>query len=115
MDALYYYTGKLVWLGLALLALWLVIEVIIGFITAVSWARWVYFSAKKHGHSLRWLRLPESFVVQWFGFIGYRNCGSVTISSREGGIWRGIGDWSVGMGRIEVAPFDPEPSELPRT
>jgi len=113
MDVLFYYTGKLVWLGLALLAIWLAIEVIVGFANAVSWARWTYYRAKKHGHPLRWLRFPEAFVREWFDLIGYRNRGRVTMSSSDGGLWRGIGDWTVGMGPVEVAPFDPEPSEVP--
>jgi hypothetical protein len=114
MDMLFYYTGKAVWLGLALLAVWLAIEIAVGFVTTISWARWVYCCAKKHGRALRWHRFPESFLRQWFEFIGYRNRGSVTLSRHEGGVWRGIGDWSVGSGPVEVAPFESETPSVPR-
>jgi len=114
MDVLFYYTGKLVWIGIACLLVWLAIEIVIGFANAVSWSRWVYRSAKKHGQTLRWLGFPQSFLFQWFDFVGYRNRGSVTYSRRDGGVWRGIGDWSVGLGPIEVAPFEPETSVAPK-
>lgn len=114
MELLYYYTGKAVWLLLALLALWLVIEIGVGFVTTVSWARWVYFGAKKHGRKLLWHRFPDSFLRQWCSFIGYRNRGNVTLSHHDGGVWRGIGDWTVGYGPVEVAPFEPETPAVPR-
>lgn len=95
MDTLFHYTGMAVWFAIALLGLWLAIEISVGFATTVSWARWTYLGAKKHGRKLYWHRFPDTFLREWFGFIGYRNRGNFTLSRGDGGVWRGIGDWSI--------------------
>ena len=101
MDTLFHYTGMTVWAVIALMGLWLAIEIIVGFGTAVSWTRWTYRGARKHGRKLRWHRFPDSFARQWFEFVGYRNRGNYTLSREDGGVWRGIGDWNDGRDPVD--------------
>lgn len=102
MEPFFYYSGIAAWAAVALLGSWLAVEIVVGFVTAVSWSRWVYLGAKKHGRKLNWRRFPDSFVREWFGFIGYRNRGRYTVSRDDGSVWRGIGDWSIGWGPVDT-------------
>lgn len=106
MDNFFYYSGVALWLVISVALLMLVVEILIGFVNAVSWARWAYRSAQVHGTKLHWKHFPLSFLSQWFEFIGYRNRGNMTITRTDGGVWRGIGDWTIAPKRA-VPPYAP--------
>ena len=87
---IFYWTGALVWACIGGALVWLAIEIVIAFCSAVSFFRWIRAVQKEH--SIRALKRPvRAFFKTWVEHIGYRNDGSERWSG-PGGYWRGIGD-----------------------
>ena len=92
VDSVLWWTGAVVWMCVALLLIWLVIEILVGFACAVSWCHWSYRLMTLHGRKHVWRGLPKTFWRRWIELSGHRNNGDTSWSG-TGGYWRGIGDW----------------------
>jgi len=74
---------------------------IVGLANSVSWHCWSLHYADE-GRSLVKCApyIVISFLRMTYEFWGYRNNGHVTYKQRNGGYWKGIGDWKVFHGRV---------------
>ncbi len=91
MDSMFWWTGAIVWAAIAAVLVWLLFEIAVGFVCAVSWCSWSYRVMKTHGRKPNWDGLPGTFSTMWFDLIGHRNDGRTTWSG-SGGYWNGIDD-----------------------
>lgn len=91
MDAVFWWTGAIVWAVIAAVLARLIFEIVVGFVCSISWCRWSYRLMKTHDRKPNWKGLPCTFFSMWFDLIGHRNNGSKTWRGR-GGYWHGIGD-----------------------
>lgn len=70
---------------------------IVMFVYAVSYTRWSYSVGKVHGFRETklpiWALIPYATIRQWWYFIEFGGR-DVSVSSR-GGVWKGVGDWTV--------------------
>ena len=96
IDALFYWTGAAFWFALlAASAGVLGYGVVTGIANSISIHRWSWQHAKKHGHKVKWGKLPKSFLLCAVDMFGYKNTGSTKITKETGAFWNGIGDWRV--------------------
>lgn len=106
IGALFYWTGALVWSCIGGAAVWLLIEVFIGLLCAISFYRWVLAVGREQGKKM-FKRPIKGFFSLWVDLIGYRNNG-IQKASGPGGYWRGIGD-SVVLPRVTPSSHDSKP------
>jgi len=94
METLFYWSGVALWLAVGAFVLWLLAEVAVGFVNACSYFRWSLTMMREHGRIPKWRQLPRAMLAWTWEYTGYRNTGSRTVEGK-GGVWRGIGDWTV--------------------
>lgn len=94
MDTLFWWTGAVVWSVLALVVGWLLLEVLWGGVVTASYFRASLKSAKARKVVVPWWKVTSEFFRKWPEFIFYRNNGGTTISW-TGGVWHGVGDWTL--------------------
>lgn len=92
-DEIFWWTGVTVWLGISAVTAWLVFEIFVGFVCAISWCRWAYAVTVVRNRPMHWLRYPPVFMLIWRELIGHRNKGKKTWRGKNG-YWQGIGDWA---------------------
>lgn len=109
IEALFYWTGALVWSCIGGAVAWLLIEVFIGLLCAISFCRWALAVGREQGVKM-FKRPIKAFFTLWFDHIGYRNNG-LEKTWGPGGYWRGIGD-SVVLPRVAPSTHDSKPSLL---
>lgn len=86
-------TGAAAWAIATLISLWLLYEILMGLVAALSWARWQFALVRRCGETPIWRKFPRAFFKTWWRMIGYR-AGAVTMRSKNG-VWNGIGRWVV--------------------
>jgi len=94
MDTLFWWTGAVIWGGVALILAWLMLEVLWGAVVTGSYFRASLKSARARQVVVPWRKIVPEFFRKWPEFIFYRNNGGTTISW-NGGVWHGIGDWKL--------------------
>lgn len=86
-------TGAAAWAIALLISLWLLAEILMGLVAALSWSRWQLALSRHHREKRDWRKFPLAFLRVWWLMIGYR-AGAVTMRSKNG-VWNGIGRWVV--------------------
>lgn len=86
--------GGLVCFAIALLVLWLLFEIGVGAVAAVSRLRWQLAGIRSEKREPKWRNLLSTFCSYTYDLVGYRNNGNSSTSSTYG-VWRGIGDWEI--------------------
>jgi len=94
LDALFWWTGLVLWMAVAPIAVWLLVEMAWAVVVAMSWMRWSIAVMKEYGREPDWRQAHRVFYRRWLDFIGYRNDGN-TQWQGTAGRWNGVGDWWV--------------------
>jgi hypothetical protein len=99
VNALYHWTGFVVWCVVAMIAWWLLYEIVRAFVTTCSFLRFMFALRARYPSEVEslftWRTIPR-FLRQWWIFLGHRNDGCSRVEHRgKRGEWRGIGDWSI--------------------
>lgn len=90
MNEILWLTGLIVWMGLALYAVYLLGWIAWCAVVAWDWIRWVIRSG--HGKA-RWRLVPLAFIKRWAYFV--LNGTTSTTWQNSGGAWDGFRKWTV--------------------